>query len=389
MVARIEKVEDEQKNTQKDANVALAKANAACRAVSDALKRVEALENSRNGGHHAVPTKLSLDEVLRVEVKHVRNLVNEAKNHLATVVVGYHKSTGLERMDKESLASFVAARTSADYCSIDTRGRVGLIHFQQREQRSGDVRARDFIRRLEEDEEASSVWARIKRPEEHRRAEGLARSFGKFLSQSFPSDNQPRTRCLDGYLVVDNVVIAPVTMFQTAASFTQLRKAVTAVLYNDNRTGLDINTPLFKQLRHSIVVVLYNFYDSVNFLFDGDGREPERSGKRLSSNREPNKERNKEDKVFVDVMDQGEGAEKTAPPVGGLLKPARLPSPKPHHGPASANNKFVTSSKRGATAPQGFRSYSKRSRGRARDLSPTFIVDPVMSLTWPTEFHVH
>jgi hypothetical protein len=90
MTNRIEKVEEAQRDTQKDTSVALAKANAACRAVSDVLTRVEALEHGRNGGRHAVPSKLLLDEVIHVKIKHVRDLVNEAKNHLATVVVGYH-----------------------------------------------------------------------------------------------------------------------------------------------------------------------------------------------------------------------------------------------------------------------------------------------------------
>jgi hypothetical protein len=355
IIGRVDKLETEQKDTRKDANVALAKANAACRGLSEALKRIDAIEKGQNGGQQALPVKLKLEEALRLEIKNVKSLVTDSRTMMGTVVVGYHRSTGIERMEKLQLAEFVAKRTSADHCSIETRGRVGVIHFEQRERRTSEVRARDFVRNIEEGEDSSSVWARIERPEQLRRAEGLARSFAKFVQSSFPTDNQPRARCLDGYLLIDNVVIAPVTMFQTAASFGKLRTVVNEVLYNNNRTGMDLNTPLFKQLRHSIVVTLYEFYDTVNFIFDDKGPlQPQAPPSRAVQ----------EEEHFVDITDEAEmsSAEHAGEPkksLTPLLHPPRLPPPKTSaiYGDsqqAASNNKFVPSHKRGASSTQGF-----------------------------------
>ncbi len=339
IISRVEKVEDEQKLTRKDANVALAKANAALRSVGEVLKRVEAVENGNNRGQHSLPTRLTLEEAIRLEVKNVRLLVADAKSMSATVVIGYHKSTGIERMEKLQLATFVAQRTSADHCNIETRGRVGLIHFEQRENRTGETRARDFVRRIEEGEDSATVWARIERPEQLRWAEGLARSFEKAVQSSYPSDNQPRVRCMDGYLLVDNVVVAPVTMFQTAASFGKLRTVVNNVLCNSDRTPLDFNTPLFKQLRHSIVVTLHEFYDTVNFVFDNAPQV------------KPAVE-----EAFVDITD-GDDEPATVQVSKSnhqpLLQPAKLHFQSSAVLSSTSNSKFVSSLKRGAPPAQG------------------------------------
>jgi hypothetical protein len=364
ILGRVDKLETEQKNTQKDTSVALAKANAACRGLGEALKRIDALEKGKSGGQHALPTKLSLEEVLRLEAKNVRSLVAESKSMLSTVVIGHHKSTGIERMEKLQLATFVASRTSADHCSIETRGRVGVIHFEQREKRSGDIRARDFIQSIEEGVDSATVWARIERPEQLRRAEGLARSFAKFVQSSFPTDNQPRGRCLDGYLLIDNIVVAPVTMFQTPACFGKLRTVVNDILCNPARTGLDLNTPLFKQMRHSVTAILHEYYDTVNFIFDD---------KVAPAGPAPPPSVAVEEEDFVD-MTEGEGDEEQAvaaaavkkPGTSNVLQPARLLPPKSfvsNGAQAASNNKFVPSQKRGASSVQGFlqrRSKSKR-----------------------------
>lgn len=111
IVERVDKVEIAQRDTQKDTSVALAKANAACRGVSEALKRVEAMEKGQIRGSKCLSQKLSLKEVLLVEKENVESLVADAKAMQSTVVVGYHKSTGIERMDKLQLAQFVTPRT--------------------------------------------------------------------------------------------------------------------------------------------------------------------------------------------------------------------------------------------------------------------------------------
>jgi hypothetical protein len=345
IVARVEKVEIAQRDTQKDTSVALAKANAACRGVSEALKRIEAIENGQNRGNKCLPQKLTLEEVLLVEKKNVESLVADAKSLQSTVVIGYHKSSGIERMDKLQLAQFVAPRTSADHCSIETRGRIGLIHFDQRERRTGPVRARDFVRGLEESQDSEQVWARIERPEQLRRAEGLARAFAKMVANSYPTENQPQSRCVDGYLLIDNVVIAPVTMFQTAASFKPLRTIVCNILSNSNRTPIDFNTPFFYQLRHSVVASLYVHYNSVSFVFDAESASASRG-----------------DEMFVDVS---ENMPVSSPPQvpPSLLQPARLNIPQggvSRSLPVAAvsrkpptSTKFVF--KRGAVDCQGFR----------------------------------
>jgi hypothetical protein len=365
IISRVEKVESDQKNTQKDANVALAKANAACRGVSEVLKRVEVLENTRNSNQKAPITKPTLEEALQLEVKHVKVLISKAKSMLSTVVVGYHKSTGFDRMEKLDLAKFTASRTSADHCFIETRGRVGIIHFQQREQRTGDVRARDFIRSIEDGADSAKVWARIECPEELRKAEGLARSFGKFVQSSFPSENQPRSRCMDAYLLIDNVVVAPVTMFQTSSCFSRLRVAVNEVLCNNNRTRLDINMPLFAQLRRSIVAILHEYYDSVTFIFDDEPGQPAAKHQRTNGGRQV------EEEVFVDIAKVMEEDQAETQKTNGIdpLLPVTKPQPPPteSHVPAAArapstlqsnkaptNNKFVTSNKRSASTVSGF-----------------------------------
>jgi hypothetical protein len=164
-------------------------------------------------------------------------------------------------------------------------------------------------------------------------------------------------------------------MFQTAASFVQLRNAVTSVLYNDNHTGLDINTPLFKQLRHSIVLVLYNFFDSVNFFFDNNGVGESRP-RRVQGPGVP--EENKDEDMFVDVQEQTAAAAEKPPSVAVVLQPACLPSPKQQTGPkTAANNKFVSANKRGASSAQGFRRSCMSLRARAQDYRIEFISDPL------------
>jgi hypothetical protein len=125
---------------------------------------------------------------------------------------------------------------------------------------------------------------------------------------------------MDGYLLVDNVVVAPVTMFQTAASFGKLRTVVNNVLCNSDRTPLDFNTPLFKQLRHSIVVTLHEFYDTVNFVFDN---APQVKPAVEKSNHQP------------------------------LLQPAKLHFQSSAVLSSTSNSKFVSSLKRGAPPAQG------------------------------------
>ncbi len=252
---------------QKDTSVALAKSNAAVRGVSEVLKKVALLEAGKACPGVAT-AKLSMEEVLRLENKKVSELIREAKNVQATVVVGYHRSVAHDRLDRLDLAKLVQSKCSGEACQVDTRGRVGLVHFGNIGNRPASLRAADFIRNLEESQDADTFWARRDRPEELRKAEGQARNFGKFFQSAFPTDNQPSFRCVDGYLLVEDVVVGPVTLIGPVAMWKQLSTAIFKVLCNPARRSFDVNQHPFHQLRESIIHVLHAHYDRLNFVFD-------------------------------------------------------------------------------------------------------------------------
>lgn len=179
----------------------------------------------------------------------------------------------------------------------------------------------------------------------------MARAFAKTVINSFPSENQPNSRCIDGYLLIDNVVIAPVTMFQTSASFPALKTIVNNVLSNADRTPLDFNMLFFYQLRHSIVTTLYEHYNVVSFIFDGNGAR--------GAPTKPSEDN------FVDVSEVLTSETSSGAMNGNKPQPLLPPTKAP---PASSSawrqfgaaqnkapsTKFVAN-KRGAADSQGFR----------------------------------
>jgi hypothetical protein len=350
--------------------------------------------------------KLTLEEVLRLENNKVRDLVREAKNVQATVVVGYHRSVQQDHLDRLDLAKLVQSKCSGEACQVDTRGRVGLVHFGCIGNRPASLRAGDFIRNLEESQDANTFWARRDRPEELRKAEGQARNFGKFFQSSFPVDNKPSYRCMDGYLLVEDVVVGPVTMIGSEAAWKSLSAVILSVLQKPNRRSFDINQHPFYQLREKILHPLYAHYDRLNFVFDEQQAFPSARGptapaakpKFVAPSVQPPTARveaqvithSEDDEVFVDTATESAPVSVLSLMSSGLAAPASSSSffrPSPLHPIVDdhMNTKFV-STKRVADSAAGLKISSGCVSPRTFDCDEYFICcSPTTAhfYTWP------
>jgi hypothetical protein len=247
-------------------------------------QRITALEEARASvaaQHVPVPARPSLDDALAAEFSNIRSLLNDARALSRVAVVGCH---GRKEPNRQGILNLIRNEASLAEVRFDIRGLVARITFDYNGEEDGPVRAQRFVENVNNRQSASTFWAKVDEPRTLRDLKARARSFGAAvidLCSCFVGE-VPRTSIVNGFLIVGDVVVAPITMIPGEHNRDEACNRVRQILLDPNHTPVNYKEALEHQLRRSITSHLYDLLHKPRFVDSIPPPPPKPSSKPVS-----------------------------------------------------------------------------------------------------------
>ncbi len=220
-------------------------------------QRIVALEEARaNAGSHAVaPLLQSHQEFLMNEFANIRALMNEARALSRVAVVGCH---GRKEPTHQAIINLISSEASLAIARFDIRGLVARITFDYDGENAGPVRAQRFVENVNSRQAGAVFWANVDEPRTLRDLRARARSFGAAVADccACKMSELPRTAIVNGFVIVGDVVVGPLTMIPGEARRDEAVQKVKQVLLATSHASVDYKEALEHQLRRSITRAL-------------------------------------------------------------------------------------------------------------------------------------
>lgn len=225
-------------------------------------QRVTALESWRGGARPKTTA-----EVVESEISAVNDLLAAAKSMAHIVVVGCH---GCREPKREGIADLVKRFTSKIEVRYDVRGLVARIYFGFDGTNAASQRAHSFFQDVISHQSNATYWAKVDEPRALRDLKARARALGEAVL-SFCSirragtDNHSYSN-VNGFLLVGDVVVAPLTLLPGDDNFDIVVPAIGKVVLDPNHHPVNFRNPLGTQLRRGIAEVLVNIHQKPAFI---------------------------------------------------------------------------------------------------------------------------
>ncbi len=267
---RIDEVEDDVVQLQSITSVAVRKiavlenrTSVTERAVSSIDHRVSALESGVSG----VAKKKTLSEIIADETDRVRSLIAEAHSYQRVAVVGCH---GRREPSKSGIARLVNSHSSGIEVRYDIRGLVARVTFGEDGRNPPATRARMFVEDINSRQAAAIYWSKVDEPRTLRDLKARARGFGEAVAQycstMLRGGDPVRYSIVDGFLVVGDVVVGPLTMIPAECDRIETQNLVSNILLHPHHRAVDFRVPLEKQMRMSISNALHKIHNKPSFI---------------------------------------------------------------------------------------------------------------------------
>jgi gas vesicle protein len=226
-------------------------------------QRVEALET----GAGPAPKDMSLNAVLQRETDRVRSLLDEAKAYQRVAVVGCH---GRREPSRQAIARLINENSSGLEVRFDVRGLVARITFLDDGKLPPATRAKNFVDDINSRQAAAVFWAKVDEPRMLRDLKARARGFGEAVAERCsmrrPGGEPVRYSFVDGFLVVGDVVVGPLTMIPAEDDRDEALQLVTKIICHPQHRPCDYKVPIEKQMRRSISTVLHKIHNKPAFI---------------------------------------------------------------------------------------------------------------------------
>jgi hypothetical protein len=247
---------------------------------ADTDRRLDKLE----GSAPRTNVKPSITELFSREATNLERLLDEARQMEGTVIIGKQPSAN-DAYYNEAEVRRVVNTISGNGTTLEPRGTAGVfaLSFRRVAATTPAVRARNFIQRLSKLQASQVMWAQFDRPRElrehDRRARACARSFKAKLVP--PPD---AARAVDqaaakspvffttekGFLVINDVVIGPVTLIPEEDCWPQLFDLMLTLIKNPRCQKINRSKNLASQMHKAVANFLYDVYTAVPDDYDSD-----------------------------------------------------------------------------------------------------------------------
>jgi hypothetical protein len=209
----------------------------------------------------------TLEEVVSRECSRALRLVDEANQMDGVVIIGKQPSAP-DNLFSEQEVRKVVVTISGSGTTLAPRGTTGSIYslsFRKVGNHTPAVRAKNFLAKLGKMQASRVMWAQVDRPKElrdhDRRARSFARAFkAKVVAPSSSARSPVFFTVEQGFLIINDSVIAPVTLIPSEDTWTELHELVFDLIKNSKRHRV-CKTKLYShQLHKPIAKFLYEAY---------------------------------------------------------------------------------------------------------------------------------
>ncbi len=225
-------------------------------------QRVVALESGSRPTRRKTTT-----EVLEAEIANIDDLLKEAKRVDHVVVVGCH---GRREPSRQGIADLVKSYTSDFEVRYDVRGLVARIFFGHDGSTTASQRATAFVNDVATRQSAATYWAKIDEPRFLRDLRARARLFGEavisYCSTRLLGSDTLRFSIVNGFLVIGDVVVGPLTLIPGATFHDEVVPVVAKIILDPRHRPVDYKSPLGQQLRRSIAEKLIGIHQKPMFV---------------------------------------------------------------------------------------------------------------------------
>jgi hypothetical protein len=220
--------------------------------VKNINQRVAAIEESRASGSStaSTPRPKTSSELLADEISNTAALLAEAKAAARIAVIGCH---GRKEPTRQAILGLISKEASLINTRFEIRGLVARVTFDFDGEDSGPVRARRFVENINSRQSGAVFWAKVDEPRTLRDLKARARSFGAAVADSGHYADIPRSSIVEGFLIVGDVVVGPLTLIPGETSRENAVRRVKQILLDPHHAAVDYKEALEHQLRESIV----------------------------------------------------------------------------------------------------------------------------------------
>jgi hypothetical protein len=209
----------------------------------------------------------SFEDVLSRECNRALRLVDEANQMDGTVIIGKQPSAPDNLYSEEEVRKVVST-ISGSGSTLAPRGASGSIFslsFRKIGNHTPAIRAKNFLVKLGKMQASRVMWAQVDRPKELRDCDRRARSFARaFKAKVVAPTSSTRSPVFftveQGFLIINDTVIAPVTLIPSEDSWTEFYELVFDLIKNGKRNRV-CKTKLYSlQLHKPIAKFLYEAF---------------------------------------------------------------------------------------------------------------------------------
>ncbi len=225
-------------------------------------QRVLALEAGKSGARSKTVTQVIEDEIAAVG-----ELLSAAKAVSHIVVVGCHKR---KEPTRQGIAELIKRFTNEIEVRYEVRGLVARVFFGFDGTATPSQRALTFFNDIISHQVASTYWAKVDEPRNLRDLKARARVLGEaiveFCGPRFPGTENIRYTIVNGFLIVADVVVGPLTLLPGEDHHSLVIPRVAKIVLDPKHRPVDYKNPLGSQLRRSIADVLVKLFQKPSFI---------------------------------------------------------------------------------------------------------------------------
>ncbi len=196
--------------------------------------RLEVLEDQKKRELPANQVRPSIFELMTREETRLERLIMEAGSMAGMVIIGKQPSAPADKYSEDAVKSLVT-RISGSGTTFTARGSTGVyaVAFRKVAASTPEHRAKRFLQTLSSLKVSRLVWAQLDRPKELRDHDRRARAFGRSFKAKLvdpsaaPGAKSPVFFTVEkGFLVINDTVIAPISLVPDEEVWPQLSKSL-------------------------------------------------------------------------------------------------------------------------------------------------------------------